>query len=253
MARSNQNWQNNCLSQIKLNPMKKYTISLIFLFAAFLVQAQDSKNFIDQNYIEVTGVAFKEVTPDEIYLSVQLNEKDNKGKESLETLERKMLRTLEKLGIDLKEQVTLKDLTSNFQFYFLRRTDVFASKEYTVQVKTAAQAGEVISHLADIGISNIGLERVSYSKEDELKMEVKLMALTNARQKASMLVNALDRQLGTVLHIQDYDNPGISRPRAYEMKIDANSDALYGSRAADAIAFDKLRVETSIQVKFAID
>ena len=37
------------------------------------------------------------------------------------------------------------------------------------------------------------------------------------------------------------------------MKIDAHSDALYGSRAADAIAFDKLRVETSIQVKFAID
>ena len=74
--------------------MKKHILLFALLLVAAIVQAQDSKNFIDQNYIEVTGVAYKEVVPDEIYLTVQINEKDNKGKESLEKLEREMLANL---------------------------------------------------------------------------------------------------------------------------------------------------------------
>lgn len=232
--------------------MKKQILILALLLVAAIVQAQD-KNFIDQNYIEVTGVAYKEVVPDEIYLNIQINEKDSKGKESLADVEQRMLAKLEEIGIDLKEQVTLNDLASNFQFYLLKRTDIFASKEYTVKVGSAALAGDVITGMADIGISNVSLDRVSYSKEEELKMEVKLMAIRNAKEKANLLVNAVDRQLGTVLHIQDFDNPVINRNVAYEMKIRGNTSALYGSRAAQNIDFDKLRVDTTIQVKFAIE
>lgn len=37
------------------------------------------KNFIDQNYVEVTGTAELEIVPDEIYLRIVISEKD-KGK-----------------------------------------------------------------------------------------------------------------------------------------------------------------------------
>ncbi|NVK84291.1 MAG: SIMPL domain-containing protein [Cytophagia bacterium] len=231
--------------------MKKQILILAFLLVAALVQAQDSKNFIDQNYIEVTGVAYKEVVPDEIYLNIQINEKDSKGKESLADVEQRMLAKLEELGIDLKEQVTLNDLASNFQFYLLKRTDIFASKEYTVKVDSAALAGDVITGMADIGISNVSLDRVSYSKEEELKMEVKLMAIRNAKEKANLLVGALDQQVGKALHIQEFDNPRVYRPQAMEMKVRGTSSL--DAQAAPEFEFDKLRVDATIQVKFAID
>lgn len=232
--------------------MKKQILILAFLLAATVVKAQDSKNFIDQNYIEVTGVAYKEVVPDEIYLAVQINEKDNKGKESLEKLERDMLAKLKSLGIDTKQDVMLNDLTSNFKFYFLKRTDIFASKEYTVKVNSAALAGKVISGLSEIGISNIGLDRVEYSKEEELKLEVKKMAILNAKEKAGLLVEALDQQLGKALHIQEFDNPRVYRPQMMEMKV-RGVESFDEANAAPEFDFDKIRVDATIQVKFAIN
>lgn len=230
--------------------MKKHIILLAFILLTAAVKAQDSKNFIDQNYIEVTGVAYKEVVPDEIYLNVQINEKDNKGKESLEKLERDMFAKLQSLGIDTKQNVMLNDLTSNFKFYFLKRTDIFASKEYTVKVNSAALAGKVISGLSEIGISNIGLDRVEYSKEEELKLEVKKMAILNAKAKAGLLVETLDRQLGKALHIQEFDNPRVYRPQVMEMRVKGASSF---DDEVPEFDFDKIRVDATIQVKFAID
>lgn len=235
-----------------IDTMKKHIILFALFFVAAIAQAQVSKNFIDQNYIEITGVAYKEVVPDEIYLNVQINEKDNKGKESLEKLERDMLDKLNSLGIDTKEDVSLNDLTSNFKFYFLKRTDVFAAKEYTVKVGSAALAGQVISGLSNLGISNISLNRVEYSKEEELKLEVKKMAILNAKQKGTLLVEALDQQLGKAIHIQEYDNPRAYRAQTMEMKV-RGAAAMDNQEIAPEFEFDKIRVDATIQVKFAIN
>ena len=232
--------------------MKKQIFTLALLLASIVTQAQVSKNFIDQNYIEVTGVAFKEVVPDEIYLNVEINEKDNKGKESVEKLEKEMLSKLQSLGVNTKEDVTLNDLGSNFKFYFIKRTDIFASKEYSIKVNNASLAGKVINGLTSIGISNVTLERVEYSKEEELKLEVKKMAILNAKEKASLLVETLDQELGKALHIQEYDNPRVYRPQIMEMKVRATA-ALDAEAVEPQFEFDKIRVDASIQVKFAIN
>lgn len=232
--------------------MKKQILVLAFHVYAAVVQAQVSKNFIDQNYIEVTGVAYKEVVPDEIYLNVQINEKDNKGKESVDKLEKEMLSKLESLGLNIKEDVTLNDLGSNFKFYFIKRTDIFASKEYSVKVNSASLAGKVINGLTSIGISNVTLDRLEYSKEEELKLEVKRMAILNAKEKANLLVGALNQQLGKALHIQEFDNPRVFRPQIMEMNVRAK--AAFDTEAVEPhFEFDKIRVDASIQVKFAIN
>lgn len=230
--------------------MKKQILILAFLLISAAVQAQDSKNFIDQNYIEVTGIAYKEVVPNEIYLKVRIDEKDNKGKESLEELERKMLKKLESLGIDLEEQVKLNDLASNFQFYFLKRTDIFASKEYTIEVNTGAKAGELIAALSELGIANVNLDRVAYSDEEGLKLEVKALAVKNAKLKATSLANALNQTIGKAIHIQEYDSPRMYMSDAIEMKVREGGPM---NTAAPEIAFEKIRIDANVQVKFILN
>ena len=147
--------------------MKKYMISAVLILTAFLAQAQAPKNFIDQPYIEVNGRAELDITPDKIFLRVEIREEDTKGRKSLEELESQMLKTLESLGLDIEKQVTVSDLSSNFKFYFLKRTDVFKNKFFSVETKSAYEAGQVVSLLAKEGISNIELERLEYSKEED--------------------------------------------------------------------------------------
>ena len=54
--------------------MKKTLLSLIFSFIILASYSQNlTKNFIDKNYIEVTGFACKTITPNQIYLHILIN------------------------------------------------------------------------------------------------------------------------------------------------------------------------------------
>lgn len=231
--------------------MKKYMISAVILFTAFLAQAQAPKNFIDQPYIEVNGTAELEVIPVKIFLRVEIREEDTKGRKSLEELEAQMLNALESLGLDIEKQVTVSDLSSNFKFYFLKRTDVFKNKFFSVETQTAYEAGQVISSLAKEGISNIDLEKLEYSKEEELKMEAKVKAIQNAKQKAELMLDPLGQELGGALHVQELGSPRMYNYEVRSAKM--NVQAMGEMADASDVGFEKLKFEAKVQVKFAIN
>lgn len=120
------------------------------------------KNFIDQNYIEVTGTAEMEIVPDEIYLKIVISEKD-KGKKSVEQQEKVLVAVLEKLGIDVRKSLVIKDLSSNFKDYFLKRTAIQTEKEYQLCLQGAEKIGPLLADLEAAGISNITVDRVDHS------------------------------------------------------------------------------------------
>jgi uncharacterized protein YggE len=78
-----------------------YIFFMIILWANVGFAQSSTKNFIDENYIEVTGTARIEIIPDEIYLKIIINEEDNKAKQTLEEIEESMIRKLQQLEINL--------------------------------------------------------------------------------------------------------------------------------------------------------
>ena len=59
--------------------MKHLTVIIAFVLCCpIYMMAQSGKNFIDQNYIEITGTAETLVVPDEIYVSIKLTEKNHR-------------------------------------------------------------------------------------------------------------------------------------------------------------------------------
>ena len=86
--------------------MKKLFFALFILAAAISLPAQaQEKNFIDQNYVEVTGSSIIKATPDIVYLNITINEKQGTGKQGLEKAEKEMVSTLKSLGIDIEKEV----------------------------------------------------------------------------------------------------------------------------------------------------
>lgn len=234
--------------------MKNIFLAIFVLSTIVGFGQAGQKNFIDQNYIEVVGSSKREVTPNKIYLSVQINEKDNKGKVSLEELETKMLQKLQELGLDLEKQVSIKDLGSNFQFYLLLKTNVYTSKSYEILVYDGETAGKVIVELAKQDISNISVSKLEHSDIENITLEVKQEAIKNAQTKAKNLVSALDQEIGKAIHIQEFDDPEDLYDALQGRVVGVRIRGYAASEAAlPSLNFESITIESRILVKFILE
>jgi uncharacterized protein len=228
----------------------KTTLTFLFAFAFLFSFAQDTKNFIDQNYIEVTGKAELEIVPDEIYIQILINETDYKGKESLEILEKNMLKKLQEIGIDLKKDFAVKDISSNFKNYLLKKTDIFTSKEYQLIVHTAPIAGRVFRELEALGISNISIIKVDNSEMEKYKKEVKVNAIKIGKENAVSLAEAIGQTIGKALYIRE--NEPFFPMQANTMMVRAKGAAMDESYSEPDLEFEKIKLEYSVQVFFEL-
>lgn len=228
--------------------MRRYTLFLL-LMATCGMFAQ-TKNFIDQPYLETTAQVDTLVVPDKIYLSIYLSESDTKDRKSVEELENRMQQKLRELGIDTQEQLSLGSLSSNFKDYFLRKTGVLKSKYYSLLVYDALTAGQVIQGLESIGIANVNFQRAEVSNLEALKVLLRGKAVAKAARQAGVMVKAVGQNVGRALYISDM-NTGIiygTRGAMAEMTM-AKADSF---EPID-VDFEKVKVSSTVNVKFAID
>ena len=229
--------------------MKKLMVSVAAVLLAGSLFAQD-KNYIDQPYIEVTGKAEMEVVPDEIYLRIVINEKDNKGKVSVDQQEKEMFKQLKGIGIDLEKNLVVQDMSSDLQTYFLRKNAILSTKAYQLKVNSA-QLGEAFQALQTAGISDVNIEKTDVSNIEELRQEVRTNAAKAARKNAEVLAAALGQQAKEAIFVQDY---GFNmRPYANVLmaKSMAVADAA-GAEAAPQLEFQKIKIEHSVMVRFIL-
>jgi len=227
-------------------------LGFALMMTQFSFAQAGTKNFIDQNYIEVNGKAKIEVVPDQIYLNINLSERDTKNKESVDKLEKEMLNTLTKIGLDIEKQVSVVDFTSNFQTYFLKKKDIMKSKVYQVIVHDTKTLSMLYRSLEEIGISNINIQKVEHSKIEDLKLELKVKAIKSAKTKAKTLTAALDQEIGKAIYINESSYSTYqARPQAKRMMIRGVSN-LEMADEAPQIEFEKIKLECQIMVRFEL-
>jgi hypothetical protein len=210
-----------------------------------------SKNFLDTPYLETQAQVDTLVTPDKIYLNIFIQEKDTKGRVSVEEQENQMAQRFKAMGIDLEEQLVIKDASSNFQKYFLRQKEVLKSKQYSLLVYSGKQLGDVMMALEQLEIANTSIEKTEYSKMDELELELKTRAVKKAVQKAKALTKPLGQKVGAAIHIVDNSQyyPRYNQAPMMEMKA---VSADMGNAQPLNLDFEKIKVETTVNVKFAL-
>ena len=217
--------------------MKKTIVLAAALLIAAGASAQE-KNFLDKPYIEVTGKADMEVTPDEIYVRIVINEKDNKGKVSVEQQEKEMFRRLKAAHIDIEKDLVVQDMSSDLQTYFLRKNAILSTKTYQLKVSSA----------------DVNIERTDVSNMDELRQQVRADAAKAARKNAEVLAEAVGQTAGPAVYIQDY---GYNTPRYANVMLMAKSaavaDAAGTAEATPNLEFEKIRIEHSVTVRFLLN
>ena len=230
--------------------MKK-SLFLLLTLIGFAASAQ-TKNFLDQPYLETSASADTLVIPDRIYLNIRILESDTKGRVSLEVLEQRMVASLRKCEVDIEKQLSVADLSSDFKKYFLRGQQVMKEKTFELVVYDAEAAGCALYELEQLGISNVYLNRTEYSEMESLQMELKAKAVLKARQQARMMTDALGQGLGKAIYISDsgYSVYPMLRGKAagMEMAVMDQAESYQGIGAE----FQKTKVEVNVQVKFSL-
>ena len=200
--------------------------------------------------VSVNGSSQVKVLPDEIYISIKLDESDTKGKVTLEEQRRSMFAALKKAGVDAEKQLSVVDMNSSFY----RRRGALAVTQYELKVATAEQVGKVFEALEKAGIPNVNVTRTAYSKMEELRSEARKAAIVNAQQRARELAEAVGQSIGACYEINDYTTT--TQPVVYRSKMMLANSASLDAAAEETepnVEFEQIVVSYNVSAKFLLN
>lgn len=226
--------------------MKRLTLIPFLLFPLFLSAQETFK----EPFIEVTGTAYREIEPNEIYITIRLKEyEENRQKTSLEKIEKDFYNAVKAAGID-RNRVELADAGSDLDKFRRKDKESYRDKTFQIKLTSAAELEKLIEKLSAVAVDAADVTRLHHTDYEKLKLELKTEALKIARAKAETLVQSIGSSIGKPLMIRDYD---FAQPYM-EMKANVrmmNMDAGQ-QQQEDPIAFRKIKMQAQITAQFEI-
>ncbi len=227
--------------------MKKILLGAMALLLALPLFAQNSEAY--PSFVQVNGRAQLEVTPDEFYLTILLDENRSKGRVPVEEQRRQMTAALRKLGVDPAKQLKMADLSSEA----FRRNGSLTTARYELLLHSPEEVSAAYEALQAVGIPEISLTRVTHSQIDDYKEQVRAAAILNARHTAETLAGALGQRVGKCFYIYDSNYDATSdyyAPRLMRAKAESNMDVVVEEVALE---FRALKLDYSVQAKFVLE
>ena len=238
--------------------MKKTILALSACLCLILVNAQAVDNTIKQRTINVNGHSEISITPDEIYVSIELREynKKNGDKVDIETIRNQFLSAAKSMNIADTDVVVqgYSGWDGNYWWYQKNKKknpDMKAGITYEVKVKTVDDMDKLVDKLDDEATQNFYISRTSHSDLDSIKKQLKMLAIKNAKDEAVYLASALDDNVGQALIVND-PNESSDYPRPLyktNMMMTAEADQ---SAPAMNVDFKKMKIEMNINVTFEL-
>ena len=238
--------------------MKKNIIIIAATIAVMLCALpQAAKSQVDTKpYIDMSTTVKREVTPDELYLKITINESDYKGKKSLEEMQEAMIGALKENRIDIPECLTLNYMGSEVSYTtFSKKIKPRTEATYMLKLYDAAIMQQVIASLEKRQISDIQLSQTKFTKEQELKNEMAVEAMQQAQAEAKVLAGAIGQEIGKAISINSWMNSGQTQPRLYKARAnmvldDAVSDESMVS--SPVISIGKITYTFNVNVRFEL-
>lgn len=230
------------------------TIAILLIASNTLYGQTKSETAEPKPFIEITGIAEKEIIPDEIFISITLTEKQDNKKRSIDEQEADLKKAVKDLGIN-SDNLFLSDANANYVYVKWAKRDVVAKKTYLLKVNDALTVGKVFEKLDEIDVKNPYISKVNHSKIEEHKKEVRIAAMKAAKEKADYLLTAIGEQTGKPIEIKEQNNSNVILANGMANKA-LSDEFYYGASVKDnsdqLIQFQKIKLQASIYAKFEI-
>ncbi len=237
--------------------MKTILMSMALLAGVLTANAQTNEP--RQKQINVSGMSEMEIVPDEIYVQVKLREYEikNAPKMDIETIRSKFLKAALSIGIaetDISVQ-SYEGWDGNYWWYKKNKKknpDMMASITYQVKLSGTKKMDELVSKLDDEATENFSIQRVSHSKLDQFKKQLKIEAVKAAKEKAIYLAEAIGEKVGEAITINDPSEMG-RYPQPMYANMMMKQAGMENDQAQEPnIDFKKMKLQFEVQVTFAL-
>ena len=200
--------------------------------------------------ISVNGSAQLKVAPNEIYISIKLDETDSKGKVTLDEQRKKMFSALKKCGVDIEKQLAVTDMSSSL----FRKHNSLAASNYELKVASAEEARKVFDALNGNEISNVNITRATCSNMEELHTKARQRAILDAKRRATELAEAIGQSIGACYEINDYTTSAqpVMLSRAVKSRNIA-MDYAANEEAEPEVEFEQLTINYNLSAKFLLN
>lgn len=225
--------------------MKRLALITLFLLPLSLAAQENFK----EHFIEVTGTAYREIEPNEIYVMIRLKEfEENRQKTSLEKLEKDFYNAVKQAGIDRK-RVELAGAGSDLEKFRRRDKEAYREKTFQIKLTSASELEKFIESLSPVKVDSVDITRLHHSDYEKIRLELKIEALKAAQAKAEALLQSIGAQIGKPLVVRDFDFP---QP-FMEMKANVRSMSMDAQQAPEEpIGFRKIKMQAQINAQFEI-
>lgn len=240
---------------------KSFLLTLGILAGILSTTIAQTITTVDQRRkIEVTGYAELEVTPDELYFNITLkeyyqDEKNQKNKVLISNLEKELVKSVATAGL-AKDALTISSVGGYHNYVDKKKkpTTFLESKQYILKVDKADKLDGILSRIDSRGLQNAYMGKVEHSQKEELKKQVKINALKDAKDKAGYLLTSIDQKLGNPIEIRELDeNNYYPQPVYKAAMMRANFESADAQSVPDSdIEFKKIKLSYRMHAIFEI-
>lgn len=207
----------------------KRILFAILMLMTLSLQAQE----VSERYIEVTGTSEIEIVPDKIHYIIEIREyfeeefdgrskpEEYRTKVPLSEIERELQVALNKAGVPY-DAVRTQEVGN---YWRKQGQDFLVSKTFDITLRDFRQIDKIVVELINTkGINTMRIGELENKDMLAYHRKGKIEALKAAREKATYLVEALDKKLGPVIRIVEQGNSsGLSLAQSNVMSSDAAS------------------------------
>jgi uncharacterized protein YggE len=229
------------------------TIQIIIIL--FLSSTLFSQTIKDNNpFIEVTGRAELEISPDEIYLDIRLKERMKNGKKiSLEVLENSLKRELEAIKIP-KTNLFISDINSVISKTGWWSEEILSTGKYSLKITSPQKLKKVFEIFKKLKITDSKITKATHSKLTEFKKKNRISAIKSAKEKANYLLKAINANIGNPLKVNETEHQlqNFAQINRLNVASEYNSISKIKSYENDVVQFENIKLTSSIYVIFEI-
>lgn len=233
---------------------------LLFTLTMFSMTAF-AQNYVNNPYpktITVNGSAEMEITPDEIYVIVDLKEYEKKGsgKITIDKIRQDFLKAVRSLGLpDSNLTIAAYDGMNGNPWWRKKnklKDELYSSISYQVKLTSSAQVDQLVDKLDDAATQNFYIQRTSHSKLTEFRKQLKIQAVKAAKEKAIYLAEAINESIGTAVTINEpneYYTPYYGNMRSNMMM---KAESMQDESSEPQADFKKIKIRYDVNAVFAL-
>ncbi len=224
--------------------------TILFLLVSTVVISQN----IQTPTVDVAGEGIVTVVPDEVTVSVQV---ENKG-ENPKELKRENDRIINDVLLFIKS-MKIKNSDVKTQYIRLNKNYDYQTKTYhyvanqsiTIKLKDLSKYEALMNGLLESGINRIEGISFSASNKEQLKSQARIKAILNAKEKAEQYAGVLNQSIGKAITISEFTNSTSPTPKYDISMMKASSESSNSSQ--QTISLGEIEIRTVVNVRFLLN